>query len=268
MDYFAPEAKILVVDDYGMNLRVFKNLLKQTKIQVYVATGGEECIDILKRQTVDLIFLDHMMPGMDGVETLHVIRRNKLCEGIPIIMLTANAIPGDKEKYISEGFDDFLSKPIIPDELNQIILTHLPGEYITTENTKKMEDDSPEKVFDQLRKSLPEIDFETGLIMASGDEDFYLELLYDFVHLPIREELEKYLREKDNRSYCIRIHGFKSSAYSMGAKELGDLANEMEQMSQDGFLEEIREKQKRFFEQYDKICVAFSSHMSYNENQR
>ncbi len=137
-EYFAPKAKVLVVDDNAINLKVFTRLIKKTRIQVYEAESGKECLELLRSQPVDMIFLDHMMPEMDGIETLHAIRDNKLCEGIPVIMLTANAIVGDREKYITEGFDDFLSKPIIPDELDKMILKHLPEELVITEgNIKK-----------------------------------------------------------------------------------------------------------------------------------
>lgn len=136
-DYIAPEAKILVVDDNEMNLKVFKNLLKHTQSHVYEATSGKECIKMVKQQSFDLIFLDYWMPGMDGIETFHVIKRQQLCEGVPVIMLTANAIRGDKEKYIDEGFDDFLSKPIMPAELDRIMLQYLPEKYIVMGDEKK-----------------------------------------------------------------------------------------------------------------------------------
>ena len=92
---------------------------------------------MLREQSFDLIFLDHMMPEMDGIETLHAIREQKLCDEVPIVMLTANAIVGDREKYIEEGFDDFLSKPILPDQLDQMILRHLPKHYVVMQNTVK-----------------------------------------------------------------------------------------------------------------------------------
>ncbi|MGN0406659.1 MAG: response regulator [Bacteroides sp.] len=136
-EYFAPKAKVLVVDDNKINLKVFTRLIKKTQIQVYEAESGKECLELLRSQPVDMIFLDHMMPEMDGIETLHAIRDNKLCEGTPVIMLTANAIVGDREKYINEGFDDFLSKPIIPDELDKMILKHLPEELVITEGNNK-----------------------------------------------------------------------------------------------------------------------------------
>ena len=124
--YMAQEAKILVVDDNNMNRKVFKALMKPTQIQIYEAESGRECLEMLKTQAFDLVFLDHMMPEMDGIETLHVIKENKMCEDVPIIMLTANALVGDREKYISEGFDDFLSKPVISEKLDKMILKYLP----------------------------------------------------------------------------------------------------------------------------------------------
>lgn len=131
--YTASQAKILVVDDNKVNLKVFKGLLKQTQIQVYEATSGKMCLEMLKQQSFDLIFLDHMMPEMDGVETLHAIKEDKLCENVPIIMLTANAIVGEKEKYLKEGFDDFLTKPIMLDTLDKMMLNYLPSKYIIME---------------------------------------------------------------------------------------------------------------------------------------
>ncbi len=130
IDWSASDAKILVVDDFKMNLKVFSNLLRDTKMQIYEAESGKECIELVKQKEFDLVFLDHMMPEMDGIETLHEIKKNHLCDGVPIIMLTANAIVGDKEKYMDEGFDDFLSKPIIPNELAEIVLRHLPEQLI------------------------------------------------------------------------------------------------------------------------------------------
>lgn len=126
----APNAKVLVVDDVDMNRKVFKRLLKATQIQVLEAVSGAECLQILQEQTVDIIFMDHMMPEMDGIETKNEINRMGMCPGVPIIMLTANAILSERQKYMDEGFDDFLSKPIIYHKLEQILRKYLPKELI------------------------------------------------------------------------------------------------------------------------------------------
>ncbi|MGN0675430.1 MAG: response regulator [Oscillospiraceae bacterium] len=282
--YTAPEAKILAVDDNEINLKVFKSLLKHTKINVCEAQSGRECLDMLKSETFDIVFLDHMMPEMDGIETLHHIREEKLCSA-PVIMLTANAIAGDKEKYISEGFDDFLSKPIIPDKLDKMLLHYLPSELIIHENItnstdseqdivqdKKEEEIMPDTYsepeepafqgqaagkIEELRRRLPEINIEKGLATCGYDEDFYMELFNDFTELRIRSELLKFLFEEDHKNYCIRIHGFKNNAYSVGAVKTGDLAYELEKLSRDGFPEELYDLQNVLFEQFDNICQGY-----------
>lgn len=130
MEYIAPQARVLVVDDNMMNCKVFYNLLKKTQMQITELQSGKECLELLRRESFDLVFLDHMMPGMDGIETFNAIREEKLCEDVPIIMLTANAIVGDREKYISIGFTDFMSKPIMPAELHKLIINYLPKELV------------------------------------------------------------------------------------------------------------------------------------------
>ena len=266
-EYVAPQAKVLVVDDYSMNLKVFKNLLKQTQIQVTIAESGIECLELLKKQTFHMIFMDHMMPEMDGIETLHRIKELNLCDGVPIIMLTANAIVGDREKYIDERYDEFLSKPIIPGALDKIILEYLPQELVikdealSSEGRKKMDKLRNElyqsRILNELYEKLPELNVEAGLATCSGDEEFYLELLQDFVELTIKEELTKFAAQSDYKNYCIRIHGFKNSAYSLGAKELGDLAYNMECISREQLPEEVLILQKKLFEQYDRICKQY-----------
>lgn len=243
-DYVLPNVKILVVDDSEINLKVFTGLLKQTQMQITAVLSGRECLQQLKENTYDLVFLDHMMPEMDGIETLHAIKEEKLCEGTPIIMLTANAIVGDKERYLQEGFDDFLSKPIIPDKLDWMILKHLD----------KQQEILP---LDTLRTRFPEIDFDAGMLTCGGDEALYAELFRDFVELEIVDQLQQFYEKGDFKNYCIRIHGFKNSAYSIGAKEIGDLAFEMEQMTREEFPEELQTVWNKWMERYMDLCQRY-----------
>ena len=128
----APEAKILVVDDVKANLLVMKGLLKETKVCVDVAESGKECIRLCKINNYDIIFLDHMMPDMDGVDTLKELRSEEfgLSTKTVIIALTANAIAGAKEEYLELGFDGYLSKPINGSELEKLIIDTLPKNII------------------------------------------------------------------------------------------------------------------------------------------
>ena len=127
----APDAKILIVDDNDMNLEVIEALLSDTKIKVTTADSGQECINILRESSFDLIFLDQMMPHMSGVQTLEAIRSEHLADTTSIIALTADAIVGARENYISEGFSDYLSKPVIYEALEEILMRYLPKDLVS-----------------------------------------------------------------------------------------------------------------------------------------
>ncbi|MCQ2535470.1 MAG: response regulator [Lachnospiraceae bacterium] len=130
--FVAPKAKVLVTDDNAMNIKVFMHLLKSTKMNVDKADSGKAAIEKTLQNKYDIIFMDHMMPEMDGIETMHNIRSNpdNINKDTKIVALTANAIVGAKEMYLSEGFDAFLSKPIDPVSLEKLALSFLPEEYI------------------------------------------------------------------------------------------------------------------------------------------
>ena len=129
--YEAPEARVLIIDDSKTNLIVAKALLRDTKVQVTTGTSGEECLKIVANQHFDVIFLDHRMPNMDGVETLHNMNKiNHMCENTPIIMLTANAVNNARDYYIKEGFSDFISKPICEETITTMLKKYLPVELI------------------------------------------------------------------------------------------------------------------------------------------
>jgi len=129
--FHAPDARVLVVDDVSMNLKVFSGLLKKTQIQVDTAISGEECLKKISEREYDIIFLDHMMPNMDGIETFRAMQAlSTFNSKTPVIMLTANALEGAREQYMSEGFTNYLSKPIHADQLEKMILNYLPKELI------------------------------------------------------------------------------------------------------------------------------------------
>lgn len=180
----APEAKLLVVDDNAVNRRVLRNLLKETQIQVEEAEGGRECLELVQKNHYDLIFLDHMMPEMDGIETLHRMQQfsGHPCQDTPVVVLTANAVSGAKEKYLAEGFHDFLSKPIVPEKLENMLKRMLPQELL--QEALPQEAPSPRKEAgppESLPETLPSVD---GLNWN-----------YAWLHLPDMELLEFTLKE-------------------------------------------------------------------------
>lgn len=133
--FTAPQAKVLVVDDSKVNLLVFQSLLSYSEMAIDAIESGEECLEYVKQNKYDIIFMDHQMPGMDGIETMCAIKKleDSLNKDTPIIILTANALKGSKEEYLKEGFHDYLSKPIIPEQLDDMLMQYLPREYVMKE---------------------------------------------------------------------------------------------------------------------------------------
>ena len=239
--FTAPNVRILVVDDAPMNIAVIAGLLKRTKIQVDTAESGAECIEKFAVKTYDLVFLDHRMPVMDGPETLGQLKKRfpaKLAE-TPVISLTANAMSGAREEYIALGFWDYLSKPVMAEELEAMLLRALPPEKIVT--TEESEENSPEEPqLPEWLASVPLLDPEKGVQFCGGNVE-YLEALSLFER-SIKfhaTEIERFWKAKDYDTYTIKVHSLKSMAKSIGATELSRLAAELESAGKDGDADSI-----------------------------
>ena len=247
--FTAPDAQVLVVDDNATNHKVFVSLLKCTKINVDVADSGKACLEMTAKKHYDLIFLDHMMPEMDGIETIHRLKQaeNNLCERTPVIALTANAITGAKEMYLAEGFDAFLPKPINPEKLEQMILRLLPRELLLfdveeeNEETLKAESPEPDKTSWDEADELPMVDgvdWNYGL-MHLPDKELLLDTVHDFYKTVDAEAgiLQKFYEERNNpemlTQYRIKVHAMKSSANLIGATVLGGMAKLLENAARD-----------------------------------
>lgn len=233
VSYIAPKARVLVVDDNEINRKVFCNLLKRTKINVYEASSGQECLDMLSKQEFDIVFLDYMMPDKDGVETLHDINKNGYCDRTPIIMLTANAINGAKEEFLSEGFDDYLTKPIVPDKLDNMILEYLPKKLVME---KTQEDELKEEQQDESYikvEGCGRFDLEHALGILK-DKDMLYRTLNDFNGYinTAREKINAYyldIRDDEkSKLYRIEVHALKSTAALVGALSVVHVAKELE----------------------------------------
>ena len=255
--FTAPGAKVLVVDDNKMNRTVFKDLLADTLIKISEAGSGMECLDLLKRKKFDIIFLDHMMPEMDGVETLKRLKKLKGCESIPVIALTANALSGAKERYIKLGFDGFLAKPILPDKLEDIVRSSLPQSLIKKSSVKK-----------DVKRIVPEIEGidtdyaklhfpqENTFITALKEysrcaEDMLNKLETEFSGLP--ESMDR---------YRIHVHGMKSSAGTIGQIQLYGIAKTLEDAAKNSDVDTISRLHPILKEKW----MAFSKTLSVQVN--
>ncbi|MDE7020584.1 MAG: response regulator, partial [Lachnospiraceae bacterium] len=241
--FIAPLAKILVVDDNAMNLAVAQDLLRKTKLQIDVASSGGECLEMLKRKEYHLICMDHMMPVMDGVQTLHAIREleDNPSRNIPVIALTANAVVGAKEFYLKEGFEDYLSKPIEPDKLEDILIQYLPKElvYLTDDEEISVESDDNEVGLNEEKLTDMGINAANGLKYMGGSRSLYEKVLRDFREIlhEKEEQLKSMLAKEDVSGYAIIVHALKGTARNVGADELAEEAFELEKKSKAGKLE-------------------------------
>ena len=279
--FSAPNAQILVVDDNVINLKVFVNLLKTTKVNVDVAGGGLTCLEMVSKKHYDLIFLDHMMPDLDGISTLHRMRTlpDNQCTNTPVVALTANAITGAREMYLAEGFDAFLSKPINPERLEQMILMLLPRELLEFEVQNEEAKVIPEieaatkRTEMQMDEELPVIDgvdWNYGL-MHLPNKEILLDTVTDF-YKTIDSEAENLERMYEGirnepdmlEKYRIKVHAMKSSANLIGATVLGGMARILEKAANDNNLEIIDNltpiflKEWRLMKESLKECIKDS----------
>lgn len=246
--FIAPMGRILVVDDNAMNLAVAQGLLKETRLQVDVAGSGGECLELLKRKNYHVICLDHMMPVMDGVETLHAIRalENNPSADTPVIALTANAVTGAREFYLKEGFQDYLTKPIDADKFENMLIEYLPDNvvYLTQEQNVSGEGGQEnEAEISTMESKLVGVGFNVrnGLKYMGNDLALYGKVLQDF-HLILKEKedaLRDFLKKRDMPGYAIIVHSLKGNARNVGADDLADEAFELEKMSKAGQLEDV-----------------------------
>ena len=264
--FTAPDVKILVVDDTAMNLTVIKGLLKQTKIQIDTASSGYECLNLVRKKKYDVIFLDHKMPGLDGIETLQEMKKlqDNLNEDTPKISLTANAISGAKEHYISAGFNDYLTKPIDSIKLEKLLMDYLPADKIkigTESNSKEVSKEipAPEKNIPNWLKNIDGLKVNDGIEYCGGFEEF-MEVLKVFADSIENgsEEIQNFYEKEDWKNYTTKVHALKSSARVIGANNLSDLAKNLEKAGNEKNIDEIKNKNSTLIKIYKSFAEKLS----------
>lgn len=280
--FLAPSARILVVDDVEMNLKVVKGLLKETQMHIDTANSGRKCLECVAKQHYDLIFLDHMMPEMDGIETLNNLKMitDSPNTEVPVIMLTANAIAGAKEEYMAAGFSDYLAKPIQEAELLEMLLKYLPAE-LTCQNNETP-DCSKEKAeeeciieFDAVQEAddvkegslyhlekVEGLDITCGLSYCMNDESFYNEMLSEYLKSDKSSQLEDYFEDNDWDNYRIVVHALKSTSLLIGAVHLSEAAKALEMAAKDDDIAYIKSNHKAVISEYVKLMDRLKSIIS------
>lgn len=257
-DFTAPDAHVLVVDDVPMNLLVFKGLLKHSLMRIDTANSGFEAINLIAGNDYDIVFLDHQMPEMDGIATLKKLKEDypDRVRDIPYIALTANAISGAREMYISNGFSDYLTKPIDGFALSTIIRKWLPAEKIKeTEGQKEGldMDVSENGTIRDLEKA--GLNVNEGIRYAADDPDFYLEIVRDYTSSfeDTKNVLLKCIEQKDWKNYEVRVHALKSTSKTIGALDFSERAKSLEFAAKEGNTDFIEAENGSMLKAYEEL---------------
>ena len=271
-----PGVRALVVDDEPMNRMVAEGIFKEYQMQVVTVGSGREAIEMCRNEEFDILFIDHMMPEMDGVETLKQIRKldTESTDMFTAVAFTANAVSGAKEMFLREGFDDFLSKPVEIPELEHVFKKVLPKARIqyVDEQEAGTAAAAPEEKTDRSaggadtqtqapagddrmsRLKSAGVNTDSGLNYCRNDEAFYMQLLEKFVSdAPKKaQELNRLYEEKDYGNYRIQVHSLKSSAKMIGADALSQTAKELEDAAKESDAVYIRSHHKELLDEYQE----------------
>ncbi|MCR5503921.1 MAG: response regulator [Lachnospiraceae bacterium] len=273
----APGARVLVVDDNEMNRKVAKNLLMLFGLIPDLSASGKEAIGMIREKDYDLVFMDHLMPELSGVETLKQLKEEGLLkEGTKVVALTANVMTGAEEFYRSHGFDDFLPKPIDVGRLQEKLEKYLPETGMLSGDRKESGNDGDEVLEflpggmgadEEAKAKLPPalfalpLNVADGIRYSAGSTEFYMELLRDYAKEGEGrcKELARLLDAKDASGYRNLIHALKSTSRMIGAPELADKAAALEKAAEKGDLEYLNAHHTEFLEDYRKIFEGINA---------
>lgn len=257
----AQELRILVVDDTEMNVDLLVRILRSMGFETDSAPDGEKAVERLRNEHYDLVFMDHMMPVMDGVEAMRIIVEEKLCEETPVIMLTANNIKGEKEKYLEAGFTEYLTKPFNEKSIKDVLLRHLPVD----EERINQAVWPPEWRF--LQKELPFLRLSSAKEYFLSDADFFIDALREYASSMIVPKLEEYIETADYYNYRATLCAVKDASKLIGADMLSDRAAAIEKLYVKGSIDELKTKHVVFIESTKKMLRQLSAALHIAETE-
>jgi signal transduction histidine kinase/DNA-binding response OmpR family regulator len=255
--------QVLVVDDNPINLTVALGFLATHNIYPDTALSGPEAIEKIKAKRYDMVFMDQMMPGMDGIETTQAIRALGSSGEIPIVALSANAVSGAREAFFEGGMNDFVSKPIEAEQLNMVLRKWLPQDKIAVVEQRKAGERGIEndRLFNEL-KAIDVMNIQAGLSHVGNNETAYLQILRQFCaeYEGYVASIERYLEEENWQEYTIRLHAMKGAFANIGADDIAKRAHQLEYASRSGDYAtckgETREFIARMFEFRQKLLAT------------
>jgi signal transduction histidine kinase/ActR/RegA family two-component response regulator/HPt (histidine-containing phosphotransfer) domain-containing protein len=263
--FTAPDARILIVDDIMINLQVARGLLAPYEMSVDICESGAEAIELVGERVYDLVFMDHMMPGMDGIETTAAIRNmpEERFKKLPIIALTANAISGMREMFLQSGFDDFLSKPIEPTKLASILQKWIPKDKqmkSSAPSDARPDDTPPRKLAGVVIDGL---DISECLRKFDGNEDACISVLRSYAgHTSSVLEKLRAPSPDSLKDYATHVHGLKGSSYNICAEAVGKMAEELETSAKAGDIASVLEKNDALIKTAEKLISDMVSSLN------
>lgn len=273
----APQARALIVDDSDLNRKVLKNLLKKTMMQIEEAASGKECLELVRKNQYHLIFMDHLMPEMDGLETFETLKNEHLCEGVPVVAMTANALSMTEEDYLNLGFAAYAAKPILPERLMALIYGLLDKSLITSvEITEKNVPETPKT---EQVTSLPKeeeersnwdemppvdgLDYNYAALHFKDPEEFK-EMTCFLIGVMRSDiaELRGYYEDisdmQNLNDFRTKVHSMKNSAMTIGIVPLAGLAKALEDAAKDANAMQINALMPVFEEKWEKYRISLS----------
>lgn len=263
LTYTAPNARVLIVDDNAINLTVAKGVIEPLDMQVDLASSGGECIEKVRSCRYDLIFMDHMMPEMDGIEATHIIREKfPSYANVPIIALTANAAGGAREMFLKEGLNDFIAKPIDLADIVNKIRRWLPADKIVPIAGQKQE-----KKTEHILPEIKELDLKTALSLM-GSEKLLNDVIRQFYHTMEKNEnkIISLWESKDIADFTIEVHSLKSTSRQIGANRLSEMAARLELAGKTSNKEYISRNIAEMLAEYDKLKEVLGTHYGGEEH--
>ncbi len=256
VSFTAPKARVLIVDDAEINLKVASGLMQPYNMELITADSGPSAINKIRFQNIDLVFMDHMMPEMDGVEATRIIRsmNGEYYKKLPIIALTANAVNGAREMFKESDFNDFIAKPIELLALDRVLKKWIPADKIETLTSKDNTTDDLKNNSNNINKE-KHILVSKGLTYTSGNKDVYYEILEMFVQDGIEkiEQLNSYVENEDWKNYIIKVHALKSTSLTIGAVMLSEFAKKLELAGKSEDFGIIRKENKKLLNLYNEV---------------
>ena len=268
-------AHLLVVDDNEMNRKVVKGLLKHSQTVIDTAQSGAQAIELVRKNVYDIIFMDHMMPEMDGIETMEFMKKEKLLPAHTVLIaLTANAIKGARENYLQAGFHDYLAKPIDSAGLEHILEQYLPADMVEYRKfEKKSKNESVKEVqlsdtfsaqeLQDICEICPQLHILVGMSYCMNSKDFYLDVLNTFFERNMVSKIHAAFEKKQWHEYEIQVHALKSSSLSIGALTISEFARNMEDACKYGQVEFVEQNHENLIQQYKTLLQNIGNIQNY-----